>query len=116
MSVNFEKIRNWLEDRMKPVEMCQLTNRCMQPTGKRLTSPELEKDDWCGVCTETMDQWKSILVQNSTEEDFKELLLDLCTEVGFLVDQVSFLIKRSEYPFFGFLNYNHLSSGCFLST
>jgi saposin len=27
------------------------------------------------------------LVQNSTEQDFKELLLDLCTEIGFLVDQ-----------------------------
>jgi hypothetical protein len=54
-----------------------------------LSSAELVKDDWCGLCTETMDQWKSILVQNSTEQDFKELLLDLCTEIGFLVDQVS---------------------------
>ncbi|XP_054918958.2 uncharacterized protein Sap-r [Dermacentor andersoni] len=70
---------------LNPEEFCAYVDRCKAPSPPKLSIPPITaaKDNLtCDFCKQLVEHVRQILASNTTEQEFKQALLNFCEELG----------------------------------
>ncbi|XP_022910966.2 prosaposin [Onthophagus taurus] len=103
----FQEIYEHLENNLNPTDVCLLAGECSAQFHRHVeitTTSNVgvvkfgEKDDLpCELCQQLVTHLRDLLVANTTEEEFKRVLVGLCKQTGQFTDECLNLVDE-YYP------------------
>ncbi|KAK7082394.1 hypothetical protein SK128_021438, partial [Halocaridina rubra] len=107
VEVNFDDIYRFLTEQLTPEDFCNLVEMCesrMHDTGLFVRTPlKRTGDETCDFCEAIVNHWREILISNTTEEEFKQILDGLCRQTGKFSKNCLALVDEYYLPLYNLL-------------
>ncbi|XP_049272589.1 uncharacterized protein LOC119398702 isoform X7 [Rhipicephalus sanguineus] len=82
---------------LDPEEFCAYVDRCKSVNPPKLSIPSLTKandDLTCDFCKQLVEHVRQMFASNTTEDEFKQALLNFCEELGSAAEECQSLVEK----------------------
>lgn len=104
---NFGDIYNFLTEQLNPEDFCDFIEMCepRMHQDEFYQRPALPHsgDETCDFCQAIVQHWRDILIANTTEQEFKQILEGLCRQTGKFSKNCLSLVEEYYLPLYNLL-------------